>query len=284
MPRSVLALFFGCGLALVVAAVMMLPDARRDAAVSGPVSVPTPPATQAAEPVPGTLTERRRGLLTPAIPARYEYTPSAEITRQSPRQNAAGLTWRSLVPPGDTPAPVVVLLHGAGRDGLSMLDMWQRVGRTRSIVLLAPEARGKTWAEVDLSEAWIAAMLDRVAETRAIDRARVYLFGHSDGARLAARLLNRGIGPWRAAALHAGYGPPDAYLPTPEARPLRLYLGERDHIFSVEGARAAAAALAAAGHETELHLIPGHTHWFYEIGPALAADAWRWFDRAGDPS
>ena len=102
--------------------------------------------------------------------------------------------------------------------------------------------------------------------------------------KYAAFLVNRGIGPWRAAALHGGYGPPDQYRPTPEAPPLRLYLGERDHIFSVEGAQAAAAALAAAGHDTELHLIPDHTHWFYEIGPNLAADAWGWFNRLDDPS
>ncbi|MFB9149805.1 hypothetical protein [Roseovarius ramblicola] len=277
LSRIVLGGLFGCGLALVAVAVVLFPD-RRQAAPSGPRTA------IAAQVVPGPLTERRRGLLTPAIPARYEYAPSAEIIRASARHRTAGLAWRSLLPPGEAPAPVVVLLHGAGRDGLSMLEMWQRVGRTRSVVLIAPEAAGQTWSAGDLDAGRIAAMLDDVAGRRAIDRGRVYLFGHSDGARLAALLLNRGIGPWRAAALHAGYGPAGHYLPNPEAAPLRLYLGARDHIFSVAGARASAAALAAAGHETELHLIPGHTHWFYEIGPALAADAWRWFEGVEDPS
>src|SRR6056297_2719958 len=278
LSRIILGGLFGCGLALVAVAALMLIDMRRAPA-------PEPPAATAGAPLgPGTLTERKRGLLTPAIPPQYHYAPSAEITRASPRHRTAGLTWRSLVPAGDAPAPVVVVLHGAGRDGLSMLEMWQRVGRTRSVVLVAPEAPGSTWAEGDLDAGRIAAMLDEVAGMRAIDRGRVYLFGHSDGARLAAALLNRGIGPWQAAALHAGYGPAASYRRNPSAGPLRLYLGERDHIFSVEGARASAAALAAAGHDTELHLIPGHTHWFYEIGPELAADAWRWFEQVDDPS
>jgi len=276
--RVVLIGIVGGALALVVAALLMAPRSEQAAPASNPTTATAP------EIRPGTLLERRRGFLTPAIPDKFDYTPSAEIARQSTAYHSDGLSWHALVPPGDAPAPVVVLLHGANRDGLSMLDMWQRVGRTRSVVLIAPDAPGKTWAAQDITAPRIAAMLDTVAATRPIDRAHVYLFGHSAGARYAAFLVNRGIGPWRAAALHGGYGPPDQYRPTPGARPLRLYLGERDHIFSVEGAQAAAAALVAAGHDTELHLIPDHTHWFYEIGPNLAADAWGWFDRLDDSS
>jgi predicted esterase len=278
VSRIVLGAGFACGLALVAVAAVMFVEARQGTRAIAPA------ARTAAEVVPRTHTERRRGLLTPRIPARYEYAPSAGIVRASGDHRTAGLAWRSLLPSGDAPAPVVVLLHGAGRDGLSMLDMWQRVGRTQSLVLIAPEARGKTWAADDLTATRVAAMLDAVAATRAIDRDAVFLFGHSDGARHAAFLANRGIGPWRAVALHGGYGPPSEYRANPGAPPLRLYLGERDHIFSVAGARASATALASAGHETELHLIPGHTHWFYEIGPELAADAWRWFaGMAGPP-
>ena len=268
----------GGALALVLAALLMAPGTEQAALA------PNPAAATAPEIRPGTLLERQRGFLTPAIPDKFDYTPSAEIARQSTRYQSDGLTWHALIPSGDAPAPVVVLLHGANRDGLSMLDMWQRVGRTRSVVLIAPDAPGQTWAAQDITAPRIAAMLDTVAATRPIDRAHIYLFGHSAGASYAALLVNRGIGPWRAAALHGGYGSPDEYRPTPEAAPLRLYLGERDHIFSVEGAQAAAAALAAAGHATELHLIPDHTHWFYEIGPNLAADVWGWFGSLSDPS
>jgi predicted esterase len=273
--RVVLIGIVGGALALVLAAVVMAPETRHAA--------PVPEHSTTTETHVGTLLERRRGLLTPAIPDRFDYTPSAEVARQSTRHQSDGLTWHALVPPSGTPTPVVVLLHGANRDGLSMLDMWQRVGRTRSVVLIAPDAPGKTWAQ-DITGERISAMLDTIAETRAIDRDHVYLFGHSAGASYAALLVNRGIGPWRAAAVHGGYGPPDQYRPTPAARPLRIYLGERDRVFSVAGAQAAAEALAAAGHDTELHLIPDHTHWFYEIGPNLAADAWGWFESLDDPS
>ena len=229
----------------------------------------------------GTFHETQRGLLTPPTPDRFQYEPSELIARQSQQHNTGGLEWHSLLPAGASPAPVVVLLHGANRTGLSMLDMWQRVGRSRDVVLIAPDAPGGSWAGTDLTAERIAAMLDSVAQRRPIDRERIYLFGHSNGAVLAALLVNRGVGPWRAAALHGGIGSPDHYRRTAAAPPIRIYLGERDHIFSPESVRVAAAALSEAGHDTELHLIPGHTHWFYEIGPRVAADAWTWFQGVG---
>ena len=122
---------------------------------------------------------------------------------------------------------------------------------------------------------------DIVAEMSArydIDPARIYLFGHSDGAAYAMILLNRTIGPWRAAALHAGYVPVSRLAAPQTAKPLRLYLGDRDQIFSLSGAHSTAGAMARMGHAVHLTVLTGHDHWFYDIGPLLAADAWHWLD------
>jgi len=119
--------------------------------------------------------------------------------------------------------------------------------------------------------------VDIVADMSArtnIDPTRIYLFGHSDGAACALVLLNRTLGPWRAAALHAGYVPTDRLHPPQTALPLRLYLGDRDQIFSVAGAQSATWAMARMGHPLRLTILPDHDHWVYDIGPNLAADAW----------
>jgi acetyl esterase/lipase len=52
---------------------------------------------------------------------------------------------------------------------------------------------------------------------------------------------------------------------------------QRWHLRQPRRSRVAGEALAAAGHDFDLALIPGHTHWFYEGGPDFAADAWAWF-------
>ncbi len=78
--------------------------------------------------------------------------------------------------------------------------------------------------------------------------------------------------------LHAGYAPSKALQRRKTPKPYRLYLGAEDHIFSVETARALGRAMAEAGHDNELVVIPRHTHWLYQVGPQIAEDAWAWLD------
>jgi acetyl esterase/lipase len=95
---------------------------------------------------------------------------------------------------------------------------------------------------------------------------------------MAQEVLNRAeAGLWQAAAVHAGFAGGVRVGAARAAAPFRVYLGSEDHIFSVAAARESAEAMAAHGHPAELLVIPGHTHWFYEIGPDIAEHAWAWF-------
>ncbi|MEM7091225.1 MAG: dienelactone hydrolase family protein [Pseudomonadota bacterium] len=218
---------------------------------------------------------KRPDLLVPS-PSEYSYSPSAEATQLASKRDANGRTWYSFVPAGDTAAPVVLLLHGAGRDGLSMIDMWKDVAKTHDMVLIAPNSMAQIWDKSELSATLVDKMLSDASKSRAIDGGNVFLFGHSNGATYAAYLLNRRVGPWRAAALHGGFGPSETYVPAADPKPIRIYLGTQDHIFGVTAARRSAVSLSKSGHRTDLHLIPGHSHWFYAIGPKIAQDSWEW--------
>jgi hypothetical protein len=48
-------------------------------------------------------------------------------------------------------------------------------------------------------------------------------------------------------------------------------------LFSADSARASGEAMAQAGHPTELLMIPGHTSWYFQIGPRLSHTTWLWF-------
>ncbi len=157
-----------------------------------------------------------------------------------------------------------------------MIEMWMDTARNNGLILVAPDARGKTWVTNSISKTLLNDMLSSVSEDAGVTTGNIFLFGHSDGAKLAAHLANRTIGPWQAVALHGGYNPADTYGPNADAIPIRLYLGTRDHIFSVTEASKAITALAHSGYRAELHLIPAHSHWFYEIGPKIARDSWQW--------
>jgi predicted esterase len=185
--------------------------------------------------------------------------------------------WHAYLPDGHK-MPLVILLHGAGRDGLSMIAVWQQVARANQIALAAPDALGRTWPIDQPDPQFLAGIVADMSARADIDPSRIYLFGHSDGAAYAMTLLNRTLGPWRGAALHAGYVPTDRLHPAQTALPLRLYLGDHDQIFSTQGAQSSTWALARMGHAVRLTILPDHNHWVYDIGPELAADAWAWLD------
>lgn len=232
----------------------------------------------------GQFTEvSRADLYLPPPQAGYTYEPAASVTAAARyRSMISGLSRRNWhlfqSAPGSGPRPVVVLFHGAGRTGLSMIDMWDELAARRNIILIAPDSRGGRWNHQIPNPGLVHRLLDQTEDLSPIDRDRIFLFGHSDGAIYAQLLTNRTVGPWRATAAHAGYPPSSLLAPAADAKPIRTYLGSEDHIFGLAGARRVAAALALSGHNSELVIIPNHTHWFYEIGPSIAADSWSWFE------
>lgn len=186
--------------------------------------------------------------------------------------------WYEFVPEAQQKMPLVILFHGAGRDGLSQIDMWKDVANRYDIALLAPNSLGRTWSLADASPQFIEKLVSSMASAHNIDMNRIFLFGHSAGATYALYLLNRTQGPWQAAALHAGYASLKSLSPPETAKPFRQYMGEYEQIFSVDEAKHIGKSLATYGHDNDLVIIPKHDHWFYIIGPQIAEDAWKWFE------
>lgn len=230
-------------------------------------------------PAAGRFAELRQDFPIPQIDT-YEYEPSASTralsTAHISLDGAIPRRWYSYVPPSEGRLPLVILFHGAGRDGLSLIEMWKDTALRHGVVLVAPNSLGGSWSLDDPSPQFILGLVGSMASSHQIDPERIYLFGHSSGAGYAMVLLNRFQGPWRAAALHAGYAPPHLLAPPRMARPYRLYIGENEQIFSVDTARQTGRSLAAFGHDNDLVVIPRHDHWFYGIGPRIAEDAWTW--------
>lgn len=266
-------------LCALVATVLHQDAASRDAAgLLPPAAVKAPEAR---------LVERRILGLGVPLPVAPRYTPSARIRALAPLRHVLhGVlprTARTFIPEGAPgPRPLILLFHGAKRDGLSLIEMWERTANRHGLVLLAPEAQGSawgnsTWALDSPNPALIQRLIDDLAAETPIDRDRIFLFGHSDGAAMAQLLLNRADGPWRAAVLHAGGAPRPLMQPLAAPKPLRVYVGELDESFPPALLRAEVAApMAALGHPTEFLTIPDHSHWFYEAGPMIAEHAWAW--------
>ena len=92
----------------------------------------------------------------------------------------------------ETPAPLVVMLHGAGGSAGRTVGRLQPFADEHGIILLAVDSRDRTWDVVlggfGPDPAFIDRALDHVFHRYAVDAARVAVEGFSDGASYALAL------------------------------------------------------------------------------------------------
>ena len=158
--------------------------------------------------------------------------------------------------PASAPAhpPLLVLLHGAGRERLLMVQHFEAQADKRGIVLLAPTSRGVTWdsvmdAEAPLSEdsplanrqshrfsesgdaKRVDAAIAALSKIVPVDRARTVLAGFSDGATFA---LAMGMSRAHPFAALIAWSPGIAITTADPARGRRVYIshGRTDPILS----------------------------------------------------
>jgi phospholipase/carboxylesterase len=140
--------------------------------------------------------EAQRGILT-ARPAGG--TGSAQVARGISALGLGGARDAVLYVPKRydpaRPAPLLVLLHGAGGEGRPLVDLFVETAEARGYLILSPDSRSRTWDVVMGGFGRDVLFLDRalalVFERFAVDPARMAVGGFSDGASYA---LSIGVG------------------------------------------------------------------------------------------
>jgi len=222
--------------------------------------------------------------VTPSISASMYKTPFVEdATGQDKRDFELNGRLRSyqLYDPGpsDLPRAVVVLLHGAGRTGASVVEMWKPIADANGLLLIGPNSLGESWNPQTDGSTFLAAVLNDASRRYRLDRRRIYLFGHSAGAVLALYLSIAHSDFFAATAVHAGkFFSPEHYARIDKAKrriPMVFINGTHDHLFPIAEVTESAKAFADRQHETKLYVLDGHTHWYYDIAPLINELAWR---------
>lgn len=189
----------------------------------------------------------------------------------------------------DTPAPLIISLHGFGAGPEYMCNSTAiDLAETGGYILAAPmgyNTRG--WYGVPakyqregfsggddqerigaLSEKDVMNVLAMMRDEYNVDDNRIYLNGHSMGAAGTAWLGSEYADVWAAIAPIAGavrLGAPEILKSYKDAGlPILLVVGDADELVAIEEARAYAEALKAAGVEHEYVELPGISH-----GPAI---------------
>jgi phospholipase/carboxylesterase len=179
----------------------------------------------------------------------------------------------------DAPAPLAVMLHGAGGDAEHGMRLLQPLADASGLVLLAPPSRRETW-DVILGRfgpdvAFVDAALDATFARCAIDPARVAVGGFSDGASYALSLgLTNGDLFTHVIAFSPGFIAPGRAVGAP-----RCYVshGTRDAVLPIDRcSRRIVPTLQGAGYDVRYREFDGpHT-----VPADIARESVDWFQTA----
>lgn len=189
--------------------------------------------------------------------------------------------------PGGEPAPLLLLLHGSGRDSASIFDLWQSLAKKERIVLVAPDALNRAgWSTATDGPDFVRQIIEEVTAAGGIDKRRMYIFGHSAGGHHAIDLGLLESEYFAAVAVHAGVLiEPGAILPMADRKiPVSMWNGVDDSIVPVAAARSTLKTLTTAGFPAALTEIPAHTHDYYSLAGQVNKDAWQALKTATLPS
>ena len=187
--------------------------------------------------------------------------------------------------------PLVVLLHGSGRNGLSLAEKWKDLAKKEKIIVVGPDASdSQGWRIPEDGPAFIYELVEALKAKYPINSRRVYLFGHSAGAGQALYLSLLESEYFAATAVHAGALQGRQFIEMIERAkrkiPIAIWVGTNDNFFPLPAVRATRDALNAQGFNSELTEIKGHTHWYYDKAPEINRNAFEFlkkYELAAEP-
>ena len=209
--------------------------------------------------------------------------PSSPSEPLLPGKHALGLSGQRdgfiYIPDGlapDVPAPLLVLMHGAGGEA----DNWESafsLADSLGIVFLATDSRARTWDVLVLGifgpdVAFLDSALEKTFRSVAVDPSKIALGGFSDGASYALSVgLSNGDLFTHVVAWSPGFSAPTRQ----QGRP-RVFVshGSNDAVLSVQNTRIQiVASLEQAGYSVRYEEFDGG----HEIPAAIARQALIWF-------
>lgn len=181
------------------------------------------------------------------------------------------------------PLPLIVLLHGSGRNGLSLVEKWKNLAKKENVIIVGPDALdSRSWRIPEDGPDALRELIETLKAKYPVNERRVYLFGHSAGAGQSLYLSLLESQYFAATAVHAGALDPQAYPFIERAKrkiPIAIFVGTNDNFFPLSIVRETRDAFNSRGFSLELTEIKNHTHWYYDRAPEINRNAWEFLNK-----
>ena len=220
-------------------------------------------------------------------------SPKDDITKELITSNGKTRAYYLYVPSTiqtSTPAPLIVMLHGSGRTGISLVEKWKDLAKKEGIIIVGPDSLDtRGWGSPQDGPQYLYELVEQLRTKYPVNPRRIYLFGHSAGASFSLHMSLLESEYFAAAAIHAGAlsNEDDGLIELAKRKtPISIQVGDSDQYFPLAAVRATKDRLNAAGFSVELIEIPNHDHWYYDMAPKINRTAWDFLKKhelAADP-
>src|ERR1044071_6039167 len=84
----------------------------------------------------------------------------------------------------EAPVALVVMLHGSGHVGMSLVEKWKDLAKKENFIIAGPDSsNSQVWAMPQDGPEYLRDLVEELKKKYPINPRRVYLFGHSAAAR-----------------------------------------------------------------------------------------------------
>ncbi|HET6890031.1 MAG TPA: dienelactone hydrolase family protein [Pyrinomonadaceae bacterium] len=205
---------------------------------------------------------------------------TAKITKQTIEFGGKKRVYYLYVPEnvGSKP-PLIVTLHGSGRDGMSLVEKWKDIADKEGFILAGPNSMNSAmWSSTDDSADFLREIVEQLKGKYSIDPKRVFLFGHSAGAIYALNLSMSESEYFAATAVHAGSWRSDEELSyvrlAKRKTPIAIFVGDVDQYFPIDSVKKTEELLKSNQFPVQVTVMKGHSHWYYDLAPDINRNAW----------
>ena len=182
------------------------------------------------------------------------------------------------------PAPLIVMLHGSGRTGVTLVEKWKDYAKKENIIIAGPDATNlRGWGSPQDGPDFLHDLVEELKTKYPINPRRVYLFGHSAGASFSLHMGLMESQYFAAVAIHAGALTSQDHDVIGLAKrkiPISMQIGDSDEFVTLKFVRETRDALKEAGFTTvDVIEIANHDHWYYDKAAKFNQTAWEFLKK-----